>query len=219
MPWRAVSVRAVVVRHETGAAFMADGYARITGKLGVCCSTTGPWATNMITGVASAFENNVPMLVITAQTAISIFGKGAIQDSLCTGITTVGLYQHCTRYKTLISHPAQFEHRLSAAIMSAMGSPMGPALNSVPRDVMTLPASEFDVSCHLNELLNRPGLLDSEAVEKLHQQFLVAKKVVFIIGDKACDAIGSILSLAVDMGSDIVVTPQGKELVSSYHPL
>lgn len=97
MPWRAVSGRAVVARHETGAAFMADGYARITGKLGVCCSTTGPWATNMITGVASAFENNVPMLVITAQTAISIFGKGAIQDSLCTGINTVGLYQHCIR--------------------------------------------------------------------------------------------------------------------------
>ncbi|MDG1706675.1 MAG: thiamine pyrophosphate-binding protein, partial [Porticoccaceae bacterium] len=83
-------VRAVVARHETGAAFMADGYARNTGKLGVCCSTTGPGATNMITGVASAYENNVPMLAITAQTAISTFGKGAIQDSSCTGINTVG---------------------------------------------------------------------------------------------------------------------------------
>ena len=212
-------VRAVVARHETGAAFMADGYARNTGKLGVCCSTTGPGATNMITGVASAYENNVPMLVITAQTAISTFGKGAIQDSSCTGINTVGLYQHCTRYNTLISHPAQFEHKLSAAIMSAMGSPAGPAHISVPRDVMALPTSEFDVSYHLNELLDRPALLDSEAVEKLYQQLLVAKKVVFIIGDEACDAIGSILSLAVDMDSDIVVTPQSKGLVSPYHPL
>jgi len=97
-------VRAVVARHETGAAFMADGYARNSGKLGVCCSTTGPGATNMITGVASAYENNVPMLVITAQTAISTFGKGAIQDSSCTGVNTVGLYSHCTRYNTLISH-------------------------------------------------------------------------------------------------------------------
>jgi acetolactate synthase-1/2/3 large subunit len=120
---------------------------------------------------------------------------------------------------TLISNPAQFELKLSAAIISAMGSLTGPELISVPRDVMTLPASEFDVSYHLNELLNRPDLLDSEAVEKLYQQLLVAKKVVFIIGDEACDAIGSILSLAVDMGSDILVTPQGKELVSSRHPL
>ena len=60
----------VVARHETGAAFMAEGYARNTGKLGVCCSTTGPGATNLITGVASAFENQIPMLVITPQTAL-----------------------------------------------------------------------------------------------------------------------------------------------------
>jgi acetolactate synthase-1/2/3 large subunit len=53
--------RAIVARHETGAAFMADGYARNSGKLGVCCATTGPGATNLITGVASAYENNVPM--------------------------------------------------------------------------------------------------------------------------------------------------------------
>lgn len=197
-------VRAVVARHETGAAFMADGYARNTGKLGVCCSTTGPGATNMITGVASAYENNVPMLAITAQTSILTFGKGAIQDSSCTGINTVGLYQHCTRYNTLISHPAQFEHKLSASIMSAMGSPAGPAHISVPRDVMALAAEGYSANYQLHNLLDKPALLDSDAVEQLFEELSVAKKVVFIIGDEACDAIGSILSLAVaidDFGS------------------
>jgi acetolactate synthase-1/2/3 large subunit len=67
--------RAVVARHETGAAFMADGYARETGKLGVCCATTGPGTTNLITGVASASANNIPLLVLTAQTRLSSFGK------------------------------------------------------------------------------------------------------------------------------------------------
>lgn len=76
-------VRSVVARHESGAAFMADGYARETGRLGVCCSTTGPGATNLITGVASALADNVPMLVITAQTALPHFGKGAFQESSC----------------------------------------------------------------------------------------------------------------------------------------
>jgi len=185
-------VRAVVARHETGAAFMADGYARNTGKLGVCCSTTGPGATNMITGVASAYENNVPMLAITAQTAISTFGKGAIQDSSCTGINTVGLYQHCTRYNTLISHPAQFEHKLSAAIMSAMGSPAGPAHISVPRDAMALLSISGGANYQLDKLLDRPALIDSAAVNQLHKKLADAKKVVFIIGDEACDAIGSI---------------------------
>lgn len=152
-------VRAVVARHETGAAFMADGYARNSGKLGVCCSTTGPGATNMITGVASAYENNVPMLVITAQTAIATFGKGAIQDSSCTGVNTVGLYTHCTRYNTLISHINQFEHKLAAAIMSAMGSPAGPAHISVPRDVMAMPTLDERVNYQLNTLLDRPALI------------------------------------------------------------
>ena len=96
--------RAVIARHETGAAFMADGYARNTGKLGVVCSTTGPGATNMVTGVASAYENHVPMLVITAQTAISSFGRGAFQDSSGDGVDIVNIYQSITRYNSLVSH-------------------------------------------------------------------------------------------------------------------
>lgn len=212
-------VRAVVARHETGAAFMADGYARNTGKLGVCCSTTGPGATNMITGVASAYENNVPLLAITAQTSISTFGKGAIQDSSCTGINTVGLYQHCTRYNTLISHPAQFEHKLSAAIMSAMGSPAGPAHISVPRDVMALESPVTEPSYNLDTLLDRPTLIDGTAVSAMYDAIYRAQKPVFIIGDESCNAMPDILALAALIGAEIIVTPHGKGLVSPYHPL
>jgi acetolactate synthase-1/2/3 large subunit len=212
-------VRAVVARHETGAAFMADGYARNSGKLGVCCSTTGPGATNMITGVASAYENNVPMLVITAQTAISTFGKGAIQDSSCTGVNTVGLYQHCSRYNTLISHCNQFEHKLAAAIMSALGSPAGPAHISIPRDVMAMPISVSRASYQLNSLLDKPELIDEKAVDKLYKEIVQARKPIFIVGDEAGNAIVSILSLASAISAEILVTPHGKGLVSPYHPL
>ncbi|MEO7621731.1 MAG: thiamine pyrophosphate-binding protein, partial [Gallionella sp.] len=62
--------RAVVARHEAGAAFMADGYARESGKIGVCCGTSGPGSTNLITGVACAYENEIPMLVITGQPSL-----------------------------------------------------------------------------------------------------------------------------------------------------
>ena len=212
-------VRAVVARHETGAAFMADGYARNSGKLGVCCSTTGPGATNMITGVASAYENNVPMLVITAQTAISTFGKGAIQDSSCTGVNTVGLYSHCTRYNTLISHVDQFEHKLAAAIMSAMGSPAGPAHISVPRDVMAMDNLISQTHYQLDSLLDRPALIDEKAVAKFNVEITRARNPVFIIGDEASEAIVSILSIASEIDAKIIVTPHGKGLVSPYHPL
>src|SRR5262249_11004666 len=77
--------RPVVARHESGAAFMADGYARETGKLGVCLATSGPGATNLITGVACAYENNVPLLALTGQPALPNFGRRALQESSCTG--------------------------------------------------------------------------------------------------------------------------------------
>lgn len=118
--------RPILARHETGAAFMADGYYRQTGKLGVCCATTGPGATNLLTGVASAYENRIPLLVITAQTALSLFGKGAFQESSCTGINTVSLFGHCTRLSSLVSHPNQFEPKLINAVMTAFRSPQAP---------------------------------------------------------------------------------------------
>ncbi|HEX2245496.1 MAG TPA: thiamine pyrophosphate-binding protein [Gammaproteobacteria bacterium] len=135
--------RPIVPRHETGAIFMADGYYRQTGKLGVCCATTGPGATNLITGAASAYENHIPILIITAQTALVNFGRGAFQESSCTGINTVGMFQYCTRYNTLVSHVEQFEHKLTAAVTSAFQSPGGPAHLSIPLDVLCSP-----LACH-----------------------------------------------------------------------
>jgi acetolactate synthase-1/2/3 large subunit len=211
--------RAIVARHETGAAFMADGYARNSGKLGVCCATTGPGATNLITGVASAYENNVPMLVITAQTALSTFGRGAFQESSCTGINTVGLFEYCTRYNTLISHVAQFENKLASAIMTAFQSPAGPVHLSVPLDVMRSQWGAKTTSYDLRNLLDKPSLVDDVAVDTLYDDLSKSNKPVFLIGDEASEAVGSILSLAVDLDAKLLVTPHGKGLVSPYHPL
>lgn len=211
--------RSVVARHETGAAFMADGYGREAGKLGVVCSTTGPGATNLITGVASAYENHVPMLVITAQTALSNFGRGAFQESSCTGINTVSLFQYCTRYSTLISHVDQFEHKLSTAIMTAYQSPEGPVHLSIPIDILRSPASVREPSYHLADLLHRPSLLDSEAVTELCRQLAQAKKTVFVIGEESGEAVGIILEIASLLQAAVVTTPHGKGKVDPYHPL
>lgn len=211
--------RAIVARHETGAAFMADGYSRNTGKLGVCCATTGPGATNLITGVASAYENHIPMLVITAQTALSTFGRGALQESSCTGINTVELFHYCTRYSTLISHVEQFEHKLTTAIMTAFASPMGPAHISVPLDVMRNAYPYKAPSFSLPKLLQKPALFDQEAVDKLYDELMVAKHPVFLLGDEAGEAIGLVLTLAIKLQAQLIVTPHGKSLVSPFHPL
>ncbi len=211
--------RPIVARHETGAAFMADGYARNTGRLGVCCGTTGPGATNLITGVASAYENNIPLLVITAQTELASFGRGAFQESSCTGINTIGLFEHCTRYNSLVSHVNQFEHKLAAAVMTAFQSPAGPVHLSVPLDVMRSISPVQEPSFDMASLLHRPSYVDDTAVDELYEALVSAKMPVFVIGDEASEAAGTILSLVVKMDAQIVTTPHGKGLVSPYHPL
>lgn len=211
--------RVVVARHETGAAFMADGYARNSGRLGVCCATTGPGATNLITGVASAYENHIPMLVITAQTALASFGRGAFQESSCTGVNTVGMFEYCTRYNTLVSHPDQLEPKLSAAIMAAFQTPVGPSHISLPLDLLRSPATVPAPSYDLASLLQADKVYDPEAIATLKEELSQARGVAFVIGEGAGEAIGTILEIALAIGAKIIVTPHGKGFVSPYHPL
>jgi len=93
-------VQHILARHEAGAAYMADGYARETGRLGVCCATAGPGASNLITGVACAYENHIPLLVVTGQAALPTFGRHPLQESTCTGVDVLAMLGHCSRYNT-----------------------------------------------------------------------------------------------------------------------
>jgi acetolactate synthase-1/2/3 large subunit len=211
--------RAVVARHETGAAFMADGYHRQTGKLAVCCGTTGPGTTNLITGVASAYENHIPILVITGQTALSHFGRGALQESSCTGINTVAMFENCSRYSTLISHVNQFEHKLATAIITAFGSPRGPAHLSIPLDILRSPSPCDAPSYVVSSLVSHASLVDGRAVSELCQQVERAAKVAFLVGDGCAQAVDALLELSLLIDAAVVATPHGKGLINPYHPL
>lgn len=211
--------RIVVARHEAGAAFMADGYARNSGKLGVCCATTGPGATNLITGVASAYENHIPMLVITGQTALTSFGRGALQESSCTGVNTVGMFEYCTRYNTLVSHLDQLEHKLAAAIMTAFQSPAGPCHISLPLDVLRNPVTTSSPSYNLCDLIKPDKSHDPDSITILKDELAQARGVVFVIGEGAGASVGTILEIAFAIQAKVIVTPHGKGFVSPYHPL
>jgi len=210
--------RAIVSRHETSAAFMADGYHLLTGKLGVCCATTGPGSTNLITGIACAAANNTPLLAITAQTALSTFGNSAFQESSCTGINTVGMFEHCTKFSTLVSHIDQFERKLTAAVIAAFQSPRGPVHLSIPMDVMREHPKVLKPTYDLSKQICSPSLFDDQSVEQLCTLLNAAKSTVFVIGEGASEAIGSILDAAKHYNALIVTTPHGKGLVSPYHP-
>lgn len=215
---RSGGVRAVVARHEAGAAFMADGYARETGKLGVCCATTGPGATNLLTGVASAYADNVPMLVITAQTPLPKFGRRALQDSSCAAIDIVGIFRHCTRYNSLVSHPEQLENKLIAAVMASNRIPAGPVHISIPSDILRLDAGYLPKV--KPELLTQQfQLTDKVALEKLIQELSQARHIALFIGDGCKDASASIMQLATLLNAPFVSGPMGKRWVDETHPL
>ncbi|MCB1876359.1 MAG: thiamine pyrophosphate-binding protein [Chromatiales bacterium] len=215
---RAGGLRVVVARHESGAASMADGYARETGKLGVCCATTGPGTTNLITGVASAYTDNTPMLVISAQTALPQFGRGALQESSCTAIDTVAMLQHCTVYNTLVSHRDQLEPKLISAVMAACRPPGGPAHLSIPRDVLGSAARDRVPKADLTALIRAPELVDQAALDELCGMVSKAGRVAILVGGDAGVAIDKIIAFADLIGADLIATPQGKTWVDAYHP-
>tara|TARA_B100000767_G_scaffold274253_1_gene306687 strand:- start:731 stop:2629 length:1899 start_codon:yes stop_codon:yes gene_type:complete len=212
----------VVARHETGAAFMADGYARSTGRLGVCCSTTGPGATNLLTGVANAYVDRVPMLVITPQTALPSFGQRGFQESSSDLVDIVSIFDHCTRYSSLVSHPDQLEGKLFTALSTAFRRPRGPVHLSIPADILSMPVPNAAASFNVATLLREPIAVDDSsyqallnAVEKTRHN---ARKITLFIGEDCGDAADQILHFADLIEANIVTSPAGKRWLGSGHP-
>ena len=212
-------IKAVISRHETGAAFMAEGYARETGRLGVCCSTAGPGATNLITGVASAYADNIPMLVISAQTSLDRFGQGSLQESSCTSINTMEMFARCTRYNTFVSHTAQLETKLLQAVSYALGNQPGPSHLGIPLDVMRHPVSEDSSHQNLRAFTHHDVAPSPDATQLLLKELSSASKVTVVLGEGSAEAADILISLAESKHWQIVTTPRGKGIVDSYHPL
>ncbi|MDH5181825.1 MAG: thiamine pyrophosphate-binding protein [Gammaproteobacteria bacterium] len=213
------SVKPVIARHETGAAFMAQGYAVETGKPGVCCATTGPGATNALTGIASAYMEEIPMLFITGQTSQSKFGRGALQDSSHNGIDTLGIYRHCTRYNSFISNMDVFEAGVVNAFRYAMGEFPGPAHLTIPVDLLRSNTNLFGPSYDLERIISYPCPVDAGALEQLQERLAQARETVLFLGEGAAEAIEEIIEFANRTQSGLVTTPGAKGLVEAYHPL
>lgn len=209
--------RLIVARHECGAAFMADGYYRETGKIGVVCSTTGPGATNLLTGVASAQVEQIPMLIITAQTPLPKFGKHALQESSCTAVDTVGIFRYVTNFNTLVSHLQQLENKLVSAIMAAHRMPNGPAHISIPSDILraetTLPKIHSDLLIH--DFL----LIDESGIVRLLEKLKKVDNFVLYIGGAAGKAHKQIREFIEITQAEFVASPVGKSWVDEKHPL
>lgn len=207
--------RAVIARHESGAAFMAAGFSRETGKLGVCCATTGPGATNMLTGVACAYQDGLPLLALSAQTALRHFGRGPVQESSCTGINTHAIYNTCTRYNSFVSHVDQLESKLVAAIHAAMRPPQGPAHLTIPLDIWRQSVLRHGLEQGLLHLVETAALIDRERLDWLVGETIRARKVCVLVGDHVARSIHKITEFSRTAHALIVTVPQAHGFVDA----
>ena len=123
-------IRHVLVRHEAGAAHAAEGYARSTGKPGVVLVTSGPGATNAVTGIADAFMDSIPLVVITGQVPSALIGSDAFQEA-----DTIGITRHCTKHNYLVRDPSQLAAIVDEAFQIATQGRPGPVVIDIPKDV------------------------------------------------------------------------------------
>jgi len=123
-------INLILVRHEQGATHMADGYARATGKPGVVLVTSGPGATNAVTGIADAFLDSIPLVVITGQVGTPLIGTDAFQEA-----DTVGITRHCCKHNYLVKDPRDLAAVIDEAFQIATTGRPGPVVIDIPKDV------------------------------------------------------------------------------------
>ncbi len=124
------NIRHILVRHEQGAVHAADGYARASGKVGVCLVTSGPGATNTVTGIASAYMDSIPLVIITGQVPTHLIGNDAFQE-----VDIVGITRPCTKHNYLVKRVEELGQILKEAFYIARSGRPGPVLVDIPKDV------------------------------------------------------------------------------------
>ncbi|MCH7979012.1 MAG: hypothetical protein IH935_08555 [Acidobacteria bacterium] len=158
--WGYPQLRHILVRHEQAAAHAADGYARVTGKVGVCVATSGPGATNLVTGIMAAKADSVPIVAITGQVARSSLGSEAFQEC-----DTCAIVSPCTKATFMVMTARDLPHVVQEAFQVAREGRPGPVLIDVPRDVQLEEAEVEFPEASRNE---RPPL-SSETLEGIQQ--------------------------------------------------
>jgi acetolactate synthase-1/2/3 large subunit len=124
-------IRHILARHEQGASHAADAYARVTGKVGVCLATSGPGATNLVTGIANAYMDSIPMVCLTGQVGSSLIGRDAFQEADITGITLP-----ITKHNYLVENTEDLEQVIQEAFYIARTNRPGPVVVDLPKDIM-----------------------------------------------------------------------------------
>lgn len=213
------TIRSILCKHEEGGAFMADGFARVSHTLGVCCGIAGPGATHALTGVAGAFADSIPLLFLSGQVATSVFGRGAIQDSTALGIDLVAMFKPVTKLSTMLVNAETAPRLVQQAIRTALSGRPGPVHLNLPGDVSktrlspgTLqppPVHHASQPCDMLEAARAAALL-----ARARSPAILAGNGVNLVG-----AWDELRALAERAGIPVATTPKAKGAFPENHPL
>ncbi len=169
-------IRHVLVRHEAGAAHAAEGYARSTGKPGVVLVTSGPGATNAVTGIADAFLDSIPLIVLTGQVATNLIGTDAFQEA-----DTVGITRHCTKHNYLVKDPSELAATVKEAFLIATTGRPGPVVIDIPKNVQVATAPKTPTKRHADRYV-AAGDGDLKAITMAVEMLAGAKRPILYTG-------------------------------------
>lgn len=211
-------IKHILVRHEQGAAHAADGYARATGKVGVCFATSGPGATNLVTGIATAHMDSIPMVVITGQVALPAIGSDAFQETDIFGITLP-----IVKHSYVVRDPADMARTIAEAFHIASTGRPGPVLVDVPKDIGL---QEFDYEPVEPGQISLPGYRptvrgNGRQIANALKLIGEAKQPLLYVGGGAIasDAHAELKALAERFNIPVTTTLMGKGAFDERHRL
>ncbi len=211
------TIHHVLVRHEQGASHMADGYARASGRVGVCMATSGPGATNLVTGLATAMLDSIPLVAITGQVASKVLGSDAFQEVDITGITLP-----ITKHNFLVTRAEDIAATVRQAFQIARSGRPGPVLVDITKDAQQGTAAfDFEMSrprpVRPHPMLRAESNAFAQAVELIQ----AARKPVILAGHGVVEsgAQAEVLAFAEALGIPIASTLLGLGAIPAGHPL
>ncbi len=206
-------IKHVLTSHEQGAAHAADGYARSTGKVGVCFATSGPGATNLVTGIATAYMDSVPMVAITCNVGVNLLGKDSFQEIDIAGITTP-----ITKHNFIVKDVTKLADTIRRAFAIARRGRPGPVLVDIPKDI-TANRTEY-TPVPVEEQPRRADTITEEALDTAVHMIEKAKKPYIFVGGGAVisGASKELLEFAEKVQAPVCDTLMGKGAFDGNHP-
>ncbi len=211
------TIHHILVRHEQGASHMADGYARASGKVGVCMATSGPGATNLVTGLATAMLDSIPMVAITGQVSSKVLGSDAFQEVDITGITLP-----ITKHNFLVTRAEEIAPTVRLAFQIARSGRPGPVLVDITKDAQQATATyDFDAAAPAAYRPHPMLRAESSAIQQAIELIKQAKKPVILAGHGIVEsgAVREVLAFAESQNIPIATTLLGLGSIPAAHPL